>query len=198
MRVERFSLFFPPTIFSVRRGETEYALGALPLGGYVKITGMSPEEIGTLEPEVAQARLLQPGAVEAHRGDPGGTRREPADRVRALLGDPRVGQPHRRLHPRKPEPFDPDRRIQRLGRGRSRKARPPQAALRPGDQILSVDGRRASVKSVVAVVSADRCTGAQVNGCTGGHARTPRGRAVPGTISRCRCTRATAKPWGGC
>src|ERR1700734_3061124 len=54
MRVERFSLFFPPTIFSVRRGETEYGIGAIPLGGYVKITGMSPEEISGLEPEVAR------------------------------------------------------------------------------------------------------------------------------------------------
>ena len=27
MRVERFSLFFPPTLFKVRRGETEYAIG---------------------------------------------------------------------------------------------------------------------------------------------------------------------------
>jgi regulator of sigma E protease len=44
MRVEKFSLFFPPTLFKVRRGETEYALGALPLGGYVKITGMNPSE----------------------------------------------------------------------------------------------------------------------------------------------------------
>src|ERR1700678_2642023 len=44
MRVEKFSLFFPPTIFKVRRGETEYALGALPLGGYVKITGRNPNE----------------------------------------------------------------------------------------------------------------------------------------------------------
>ena len=44
MRVERFSLFFPPLIFRVRRGETEYALGSLPLGGYVKITGMNPNE----------------------------------------------------------------------------------------------------------------------------------------------------------
>src|ERR1700744_6092042 len=44
MRVERFSLFFPPTIAKFRRGETEYALGALPLGGYVKITGMNPNE----------------------------------------------------------------------------------------------------------------------------------------------------------
>jgi regulator of sigma E protease len=44
MRVERFSLFFPPLIAKVKRGETEYAIGALPLGGYVKITGMNPAE----------------------------------------------------------------------------------------------------------------------------------------------------------
>jgi regulator of sigma E protease len=45
MRVERFSLFFPPKLVGIRRGETEYSIGALPLGGYVKITGMNPEEI---------------------------------------------------------------------------------------------------------------------------------------------------------
>jgi regulator of sigma E protease len=44
MRVERFALFFPPLLGRVRRGETEYAIGSLPLGGYVKITGMSPRE----------------------------------------------------------------------------------------------------------------------------------------------------------
>ncbi|CAN5461616.1 RIP metalloprotease RseP [soil metagenome] len=44
MRVEKFSLFFPPTLFSRKRGETEYAIGAIPLGGYVKITGMNPDE----------------------------------------------------------------------------------------------------------------------------------------------------------
>src|SRR5437868_11901192 len=44
MRVERFSLFFPPTLVSKKIGETEYAIGALPLGGYVKISGMSPAE----------------------------------------------------------------------------------------------------------------------------------------------------------
>ena len=54
MRVEKFSLFFPPTIFKVRRGETEYAIGAIPAGGYVKITGMNPEEIKDLDPEVAR------------------------------------------------------------------------------------------------------------------------------------------------
>jgi regulator of sigma E protease len=44
MRVERFFLFFGPTIWSFRRGETEYGVKAIPLGGYVKITGMNPEE----------------------------------------------------------------------------------------------------------------------------------------------------------
>jgi regulator of sigma E protease len=45
MRVERFSLFFPPIVASIKRGETEYAIGAVPLGGYVKITGMNPAEV---------------------------------------------------------------------------------------------------------------------------------------------------------
>ena len=44
MRVEKFSLFFPPTLFSRKYGETEYAIGAIPAGGYVKITGMNPDE----------------------------------------------------------------------------------------------------------------------------------------------------------
>lgn len=45
MRVERFSVFFGRPIWSFRRGETEYAVGWLPLGGYVKITGMTREEL---------------------------------------------------------------------------------------------------------------------------------------------------------
>lgn len=44
MRVERFFLFFGPTIWSFKRGETEYGIKSIPLGGYVKITGMNPEE----------------------------------------------------------------------------------------------------------------------------------------------------------
>src|SRR5215217_6387022 len=44
MRVERFSLFFPPLLWRKKIGDTEYAIGATPLGGYVKISGMSPAE----------------------------------------------------------------------------------------------------------------------------------------------------------
>jgi regulator of sigma E protease len=44
MRVEKFSLFFPPTVWSKKVGETEYAIGSIPAGGYVKISGMNPDE----------------------------------------------------------------------------------------------------------------------------------------------------------
>jgi regulator of sigma E protease len=52
MRVERFFLFFPPKLLSIKRGETEYGIGMVPLGGFVKITGMNPEE--ELPEEIAE------------------------------------------------------------------------------------------------------------------------------------------------
>ena len=45
MRVERFFLFFPPKLWSFKRGETEYGIGWIPAGGFVKITGMNPDEV---------------------------------------------------------------------------------------------------------------------------------------------------------
>ncbi|MEX1212681.1 MAG: RIP metalloprotease RseP [Balneolaceae bacterium] len=47
MRVDQFSIGFPPKIVGFRRGETEYVLGATPLGGYVKIAGMIDETMDT-------------------------------------------------------------------------------------------------------------------------------------------------------
>jgi regulator of sigma E protease len=47
MRVEQFSIGFPPKIFSFTKGGTEYALSAIPLGGYVKISGMIDESMDT-------------------------------------------------------------------------------------------------------------------------------------------------------
>ena len=48
-RVEKFYLFFDPwfSLFKVQRGETEYGIGWLPLGGYVKISGMIDESFDT-------------------------------------------------------------------------------------------------------------------------------------------------------
>lgn len=45
MRVEQFSIGFPPKIWSFKKGETEYAISAVPLGGYVKISGMIDESL---------------------------------------------------------------------------------------------------------------------------------------------------------
>ncbi len=47
MRVEKYSIGFPPKLFGVKMGETEYSLGALPLGGFVKISGMIDESLDT-------------------------------------------------------------------------------------------------------------------------------------------------------
>jgi len=47
MRVERFSLGFPPRIWGFKKGETDYCIGATPLGGYVKISGMIDESMDT-------------------------------------------------------------------------------------------------------------------------------------------------------
>ncbi|MCG8475466.1 MAG: RIP metalloprotease RseP [Cytophagales bacterium] len=47
MRVEQFAIGFPPKIFNFTWGETEYSLGAIPLGGFVKITGMIDESLDT-------------------------------------------------------------------------------------------------------------------------------------------------------
>src|SRR5665811_1496310 len=46
-RVEKFYLFFDPwfSLFKVQKGETEYGIGWLPLGGYVKISGMIDESM---------------------------------------------------------------------------------------------------------------------------------------------------------
>jgi regulator of sigma E protease len=43
VRVLRFSIGYPPRIFGIRRGETDYSIGATPFGGYVRMLG---DEVG--------------------------------------------------------------------------------------------------------------------------------------------------------
>ncbi|MER5454124.1 site-2 protease family protein [Micromonospora sp. NPDC002389] len=44
MKVTRYFVGFGPTIFSFKRGETEYGLKGIPLGGFCKIVGMTPQD----------------------------------------------------------------------------------------------------------------------------------------------------------
>ncbi len=50
IRVDSFSLGFPPHVFKYKRGETTYCIGIIPLGGYVKMAGENPDEESTGDP----------------------------------------------------------------------------------------------------------------------------------------------------
>jgi len=47
VRVEKFSIGFPPTIFTKKIGETQFSISAIPLGGYVKMAGFVDESMDT-------------------------------------------------------------------------------------------------------------------------------------------------------
>jgi regulator of sigma E protease len=68
-RVEKFYLFFDPwfALFKFKKGETEYGVGWLPLGGYVKISGMIDESMD-------KEQLKQPPQPWEFRSKPSGQR----------------------------------------------------------------------------------------------------------------------------
>jgi regulator of sigma E protease len=68
-RVEKFYLFFDPwfSLFKLKRGETEYGIGWLPLGGYVKISGMIDESMD-------KEQMKQPPQPWEFRSKPTGQR----------------------------------------------------------------------------------------------------------------------------
>jgi regulator of sigma E protease len=172
MRVERFFLFFPPKLVSMRRGETEYGIGAIPAGGFVKISGMNPDE--ELPPEVASRgyyaqpvwkRIVVIGAGPA---------------VNILLA-------FVILFALAFGARDLDNRVGEIDAGS-----PAAVNLRPGDRILAVDGRefhRLDTEERLTrfgdQVASHRCRGRQTGGC---RARTP----VELTIRRGRTTRTLA------
>jgi regulator of sigma E protease len=150
MRVERFGLFFPPFIVKKQIGETEYGVGAIPLGGFVKITGMNPEE--ELPPDIApRAYYHQPVwkrivviaagpfvnlliAFLILFGLAFG-----ADELTSRVADTAPGSPAARV-------------------------------LEPGDGITSVDGVRGDQSDLARQISKHRCPGEPRPGCL---ARTP-------------------------
>src|ERR1700757_3095518 len=58
VRVESFSVGFGPRLFGIKRGDTDYKVCLLPLGGYVKMTGENPTE--------DQQPVDDPGAFTSH------------------------------------------------------------------------------------------------------------------------------------
>lgn len=61
IEVQRFSIGLGPKIWGFRRGETEYVLSVIPLGGYVKMGGMDDEVMDRIEGGPVAAEPRQPG-----------------------------------------------------------------------------------------------------------------------------------------
>ena len=150
MRVERFSLFFPPLVWRWRPkgSETEYAVGALPLGGYVKITGMNPTE--ELPEEVAGRAYY---------------RQKPWKRIVVIAAGPAAnllvafvilfGL------------FLAQGKVVQDAQGTARSStvvgpglqQPAASVLREGDRLVAVDGRRGGSEALRRQIASHACRG---------------------------------------
>ncbi len=157
MRVERFALFFPPLIFKVRRGETEYGIGAIPLGGYVKISGMNPQELETMDPSVRpRAYYLQP----------------PWKRVAVILAGPAVNAivafvifwallvSGSLAGAESLGTAVASTKVAAVEQGQA-----ATGVLRAGDAIVAVDGVRGSLARLSTQIASHACAGRPVAGC---------------------------------
>jgi regulator of sigma E protease len=145
MRVEKFSLFFPPTLWSRKRGETEYAIGAIPAGGYVRISGMNPSED---LPDDVRDRAYHAQPVWK--------------RMAVIAAGPFVNFVlaflllfvfYVGLGPRD------------IGVGPIEKSYPAYGKLQTGDKIVAVDGKKADPSTAPQLIAAHKCEGKPVNGC---------------------------------
>ncbi len=65
IRVDEFGFGFPPKLFGVKKGETEYTFNALPFGGFVKIFGETPDEASTSGADSSRSLVNKPKYIQA-------------------------------------------------------------------------------------------------------------------------------------
>lgn len=65
IRVDEFGFGFPPKVWSFRRGETEYSLNLIPVGGFVKIFGEDPDEESEHGPDNTRSLIHKPRYIQA-------------------------------------------------------------------------------------------------------------------------------------
>jgi regulator of sigma E protease len=153
MRVERFSLFFGPALVKVKRGETEYRIGSVPLGGYVKISGMNPLE------------TMPEG--EEHRG----YFRQPVwKRIVVIAAGPAVNILIAFLVLFGVYAFSAQHVVNdRAKIVTVRSDSPASGVLKKGDVILAVDGRKVAVHgesfNFIKQIASHRCAGTPTTGC---------------------------------
>jgi regulator of sigma E protease len=155
MRVERFSLFFPPTLFRKQVGETEYAVGSIPLGGYVKISGMNPDED---LPEEVRDRAYHAQPVWK--------------RIVVIAAGPAVNLVLAFLLLFAffwlIGPETGSNKVGTLERGY-----PAVGVLKPGDKLVAVDGRRGSPERLSNLINRHGCPGPKASWKRGCRAAEP-------------------------
>ena len=148
MRVERFSLFFPPILAKKKFGETEYCIGAIPAGGYVKITGMNPDE-----------KLPEDVRDRAYHAQP------VWKRIVVIAAGPAVNLVIALLLLFVYAAFIGDQGVTNKV-GVIERGFPAATALKPGDTIIAVDGRRGKPEELSRQIQSHRCTDSPpVDGC---------------------------------
>ncbi len=151
MKVERFSLFFPPLLLKHKRGETEYAVGAIPLGGYVKITGMNPAE-----------ELTDDERERSYYGQP------VWKRVVVIAAGPTMNLLIALILFMGLNLFAAKKNTSVVDETMAKS--PAAKVLKPGDKIVEVDGERGSVLAFRDRILAHKCAGKTKSGCS---AKTP-------------------------
>jgi regulator of sigma E protease len=144
MRVERFALFFPPLIlkWKPKNSETTYGIGAIPLGGYVKITGMTAAE-----------ELPEDVAYRAYH------RQKPWKRIVVIAAGPLMNVVVAfliffglYLANGTVKPSTSEISSQGL-------QQPAKSVFHPGDRIVSVDGVRGGPLRIRAQIASHHCAG---------------------------------------
>ena len=168
MRVERFFLFFPPKLWSVKRGETEYGIGAIPLGGFVKITGMNPEEEVALELPEADAEAdpalkPEPETVPADQYPRSYSAAPVWKRIFVIAAGPFVNIviAFVILYFLAFQALDPSiSQVEKVQQGS-----PAAAVLQPGDRLIAVDGVTGDQIALREQLATHTCAGEQTQGC---------------------------------
>lgn len=167
MRVECFSLFFGPELAKIRLGATEYRLGSIPLGAYVRVSGVHADELAQLDLRQAQrAYWTQPPwkrIVVALAGPV-------ANLLVAFLlfwvvlysGNLTGAENLATLNPsiRTVVPANRVAYVEDTG--------PAAQILQPGDRVLAIDGHSGGLSSMLDGIDADRisrCVGKLSDGC---------------------------------
>lgn len=151
MKATRFSLFFPPAIFKFKpkKSETTYEVGAIPLGGFVKIVGMNPEEELPAE-DRARAYFNQPVWKRVFVIAAGPLMNVLIAFVLIFVLLAFIG-----------EATGFSNKVAKVDPGT-----PAAAQLVPGDRLLAINGQRGDARALVDELNRSRCQGRPTDGCS--------------------------------